>query len=163
MKLTIKQRAEIHAVLDRLRAAGKLTPDKVISEAKKPSSPLHSQFTWNVAEAALLTWRAQARTLIASFSITETVDNKTYTIQEFVEGPSKTGRQQGYVGFSDVKSSKQLAKEFLDRELGIAKTYVAKTVNYARILKLEPKVAKIVKDLDALVTTVRSGSHVGLN
>ena len=154
MGLTVQQREDIRSVLERLRSINELTPDNVIAEAKDPSSPLHSQFTWDLSEAALLTWRQQARTLISSFVITETVDRKTYTIQQFVE-PCKSGKEQGYIGFLEIKSSKTLAAEFMERELGIAKTYVSKTMNYAKVLGMEEKVAKVARDLDRLALSAR--------
>ena len=158
MGLTVQQREDIRSVLERLRSIDELTPDNVIAEAKDPSSPLHSQFTWDLSEAALLTWRQQARTLISSFVITETVDRKTYTIQQFVEDPCKSGKEQGYIGFLEIKSSKTLAAEFMERELGIAKTYVSKTMNYAKVLGMEEKVAKVARDLDRLALSARKSA-----
>lgn len=69
-----------------------------------------------------------------------------------MEAPGKPKNEQGYVAFSKLKSNKDLAREFIDRELGIASTYVSKTTDYARVLGLEKRVAKVVKDITALRT-----------
>lgn len=145
-----EQRAAIHAVLNRLESKGQLTPDNVIEEAKDEASPLHEAFTWDLEQAAMMTWRAQARALISQFHITITVHRKEYNIQEFVEAPGKAEREQGYVAFTRIKDKKEMAREFLDRELGIAASYVSKTRDFARVLGLERRVERVVKDLAAV-------------
>lgn len=146
----------IHAVLARLERKGQLTPDNVIEEAREADSPLHGEFTWDIKKAAMITWRNQARTLISQFSITITVHRKEYRIQEFVEAPGKAEREQGYVAFTRIKNKKDLAREFLDRELSVAATYVAKTRDYARVLGLEESVEKVVKQIDSLRTKAQN-------
>lgn len=146
----------IHAVLTKLENEGRLAPDPVIEEARNPDSPLHGQFQWDVEKAAMITWRAQARSLISQFHITVTVHRTEYRIQEFVEAPSKPENEQGYVAFSKLKSNKDLAREFIDRELGIASTYVSKTTDYARVLGLEKRVEKVVKEITSLRVDVQN-------
>lgn len=146
----------IHAVLTKLEKEGRLAPDPVIDEARNPDSPLHGQFQWDIEKAAMVTWRAQARSLISQFHITVTVHRTEYRIQEFVEAPGKTEKEQGYVAFTKLKSNKDLAREFLDRELAIAATYVSKTSDYARVLGLEKRVQKVVREIAALRTALQT-------
>lgn len=145
-----ENRDAIHAVLTGLESKQQLTPDNVIEAARDPKSPLHGEFTWDLKAAAMMTWRSQARALISHFQISVTVHRKEYRIQEFVEAPAKPGREQGYVAFTRLKDKKELAREFFDRELSIAATYVAKTKDYARVLGLEGRVERVVKDLASL-------------
>lgn len=149
------QRDAIHAVLKRLESKGELTPDNVIEEAKKKDSPLHGEFTWDLKAAAMMTWRAQARSLISQFQITITVHRKEYKIQEFVEAPGKPEREQGYVAFTRIKDKKELAREFLNRELSIAATHVTKARDYARVLGLEARAERVVKDITSLQSDVQ--------
>lgn len=144
-----KQEA-IHAVLTRLEKQGRLTPDNTIEEARNPKSPLHGEFTWDLQAAAMMTWRSQARALISHFEIAVVVHQKEYRIQEFVETPGKVGREQGYVAFTRLKDKKQLAREFFDRELSIAASYVAKTKDYAQVLGLDRRVERVVDDIASL-------------
>lgn len=140
----------IHAVLTQLEKQGRLTPDHAIEEARNPESPLHNEFTWDLQAAAMITWRSQARALISHFQINVVVHHKEYRIQEFVEAPGKAGREQGYIAFTRIKDKKQLAREFFDRELGIAASYVAKTKDYAHVLGLDSRVEKVVGDIASL-------------
>lgn len=140
----------IHAVLTQLEKQGRLTPDHTIEAARNPKSPLHGEFTWDLKAAAMITWRSQARALISHFEINVVVHKQEYRIQEFVEAPGKMGREQGYVAFTRIKDKKQLAREFFDRELGIASSYVAKTKDYAKVLGLDSRVEKVVEDIASL-------------
>jgi hypothetical protein len=144
---TQADRDAIHSVLTKLEADGNLTPDSVVETAKDPKSPLHKEFTWDLKAAALMTWRSQARALISQFHITVTVHRKEYRIQEFVEAPNKAEGEQGYIAFTRIKTNKELAKDFLQRELGIASSYVEKTRDYARALGLESRITRVVEDL----------------
>lgn len=145
----------IHAVLTQMERDGRLRPDDVIEEARNSKSPLHGEFTWNVNKAAMITWRSQARALISSFHITVVVHRKEYRIQEFVEAPGKAEREQGYMAFTKIKNQKELAREFFDRELGTASSYVSKTADYARVLGLERQVERVVKDITSLRAKAR--------
>jgi hypothetical protein len=162
-----KNRNEIHAILADLESKELLTPDNVIEAARDPKSPLHEEFTWDLKQAALMTWRSQARALISQFHITITVHRKVYTIQEFVEAPGKAEREQGYVAFTRIKDKKELAREFLDRELGIAETYVTKAADYARALGLEKRVAKVIQEIAAVrveaQTKTSKASHAAVH
>lgn len=140
----------IHAVLARLEKRGRLTPDNTIEEARDPKSPLHGEFTWDLQSAAMMTWRSQARALISHFQISVVVHQKEYRIQEFVETPGKAGKEQGYTAFTRIKDKKELAREFFDRELGIAASYVAKTKDYAQVLGLDSRVEKVVDEIASL-------------
>jgi hypothetical protein len=56
--------------LERIRKAkGLLTPEAVIEEAKKKSSPLHEEFEWNDSLAAERYRLVQARTLIRAITV----------------------------------------------------------------------------------------------
>lgn len=153
-------RDAIHGVLTKLESKGRLTPDNVIEEARDPKSPLHGEFTWDLKAAAMMTWRSQARALISHFEISVVVHRKEYRIQEFVEAPGKPGKEQGYVAFTRLKEKKELAREFFDRELSLAASYVAKTRDYARVLGLEKRVEKVVKEITSLRTEAQNKTAV---
>lgn len=149
MTTTAEQKNEaIHRVLLAiLKRDGEIKPDRVIEEAKKPDSPLHDRFEWNVEKAALETWRAQARDIISSFSVTLIVNRTEYNISEFVENPIKAPNEQGYVSFEMVSSNKQMTRRFMDKELAIASTYVEKSKTYAEVLGLGQKVEGLLSKI----------------
>lgn len=153
---TKQARNAIHEELQKIKTknGGMLRVDDVIEAAKRPGSPLHSEFTWDVKSAALKLWRMEARQLIASFEITYTINKTEFNVQEFVETPRKAEKEQGYVSIEDVKSNKQLAREFMARELAIASTYVSRAEQYAAILGVTGQVQTVIKKLKALQVAV---------
>ena len=145
------QREAIREVLLQLNKEGRLNPDTVVREARDPQSPLHSYFTWDVETAALKMWREEARRLISSYEITITVNRREYRIQEFVEAPGKANeKEQGYTSINRIRSNKELAREFVDRELAIAGTYVGKTKDYAEVLGLRKQVEEVEAEIGEL-------------
>lgn len=153
--MTKEQRKAIHDVLATLNTHGRLTPDEVIQEAKNAESPLHSCFTWDEHDGYLANLKTEARILISSFEVKLIVKNTVYRVQEFVEDPRKPEREQGYISISQIKDSKQLAREFMDRELGIASTYVAKTKEYSEVLGLRQRVEDLTEELGDIRNEVR--------
>jgi hypothetical protein len=144
------QREAKHEILMRLERDRMLTPAAVVAEAQSPDSPLHNDFTWDVNEAAQMTWLAQARDLISSFRVSLIINKKTFHVQEFVESPTKPEREQGYTSISTIRSSKMLAREFMERELSIANSYVSKTVEFSKVLGLQDRVETLVQDITSL-------------
>ncbi len=65
------------------RKHGVLTPEQVLREATKKSSPLHKWFEWDDTEAARLYRMTQARELIRAVTVIVT-EGDEYTIRAFV-------------------------------------------------------------------------------
>ena len=60
------QKIGAHLEKLRLRNKGRLTPDIVVADAKRPRSPLHNLFEWNAKRAAIQHWLERARYIIRS-------------------------------------------------------------------------------------------------
>jgi hypothetical protein len=84
--------------LEHLRAAasGELTPDRVVADARDPSSPLHPLFEWNESEAAHQYRLVQARALIRAVVVRyrASADGQTRSVVAFVN--VKQGDRQYY-------------------------------------------------------------------
>jgi hypothetical protein len=153
---TREQREVIHAELQRLAKENRLSPGEVVTAAQNPDNPMHGEFNWDIQASAWAHWLHQARQLISSFTVSLIVHKKEYRIQEFVEHPTKPEDAQGYIPISTIRNSKMLAREFIDRELAIASTYVSKTADYAEILGLRDRVDGLVEDIEDLRADVNS-------
>ena len=57
---------EKEAAIRALEKNGRVDPLELIEAARNPEHPCHSDFTWNVKQAAAERWRDQARSLIRS-------------------------------------------------------------------------------------------------
>lgn len=77
---------------------GCLTAEAVVREARKKSSPLHDQFTWDDTKAATKWREQQARTLIHRFKIeVETQPDVVHRVRRFTHL-----RDFGYVATEDA-------------------------------------------------------------
>src|ERR1035438_5102022 len=99
---TKEQREQQRKLIQQLAKKDRLTPDNVIELAKDPNSPLHGEFTWDVKEAALKTWRHEARELISSFTTQFTIHRTEHNVQEFVSDPDRksTRLNSSHLGIS---------------------------------------------------------------
>jgi len=104
-------------VLQRLEAKhGALTPEDVLTEAQKRTSPLHGFFTWDDSEAARLHRLAEARDLIRSVTVTYVgTDEPTRTVRAFVHyGEASVYESMAHVLADDEKRAALLAMAMAD-------------------------------------------------
>lgn len=148
------ERAAIHSELKQLADESRLTPQAVVEQARNPTSILHAFFQWDDQKAAQQHRLDQARRLISSFEIVVISHRKEYRVQEFVEDPRKE-RQQGYVAITSIVDDKQVARNFIERELAVAATYVEKCTTYAELVGLRKQVEGLRQDIEGLRADVR--------
>jgi len=68
------------------------TADSLLKEARKASSPIHSQFEWDDTKAAQQYRLVQARCMIASLRVeVVSVDQKVQKVTAFVRNADRTG------------------------------------------------------------------------
>jgi hypothetical protein len=93
---------------------GFITPQIVVEDAEKSSSPLHDYFTWNNDEAAIK-WRIeQAKMLIRSIVVTVINEDKPEVRQFFSVTPSaemKTSATKVYVTLNTVMNDETKRNE----------------------------------------------------
>lgn len=93
---------------------GALSPDLVVSAAKKQSSPLHAYFDWNDATAAHAYRKTQASHLIRSVAVK--VD--TGTSQQFIRAYAAVNDSDArYLDMQTVLSQDVLRSRLLDQAL----------------------------------------------
>lgn len=85
---------------------GILHPKDVVEEARKESSPLHSQFEWDDTEAAEKYRVWQARELITTVYVKVESNGKPRNQQVFVSLSSDREKGGGYRALVDVLSTK---------------------------------------------------------
>jgi len=110
------KRLDIEAVIPVLQRLeikhGALTPEDVLTEARKRTSPLHGFFTWDDTEAARQ-WRlAEARELIRSVTVTYIgTDASSRTVRAFVHyGEAHTYEAMARVLANDEKRAALLTQ-----------------------------------------------------
>jgi hypothetical protein len=142
--------------LAKLAGDGRLTPDQVVKDARKETSPLHGEFEWDDSVAAHKYRIEQARDLIAGHKVY--IERRTYTITApaYVRDPSAENGEQGYRSVASLKSDRDLAREALVTEAGRAAAYLERVRSLAVALDLENELEPILEQFSAFQRVVQA-------
>ena len=125
---------------------GVLTPEVVVHDAKKKSSPFHDYFEWNDGAAAHEYRLQQARYLIRSIEVTIIEGKSDQRAYVAVPIESVTGDEDdegtGYACIETVLNSAYLRRQYIQRALKEAENYAKR---YEGIAELDEIVATIKK------------------
>jgi hypothetical protein len=128
---------------------GRITPDIVVADAKKKTSPLHDQFEWDAKKAASQYWVYQARQLIKSVKVMVTNETRSVSTVCYVRDPSVESAEQGYISLPKLKSDHELSRDALLYEFDRAASALKRARNLAEALDMLPEVEEIVRDISA--------------
>ncbi|MDP3767711.1 MAG: hypothetical protein Q8S13_06825, partial [Dehalococcoidia bacterium] len=94
---------------------GILRPEDVVAVAADAAHPLHGEFTWDDAQAAVLRRLDEARSLIRSCKVIITTSTTRLLVPLFIHNPA-TPNDQGYVSLPKIRSDRDLAVEAIAAE-----------------------------------------------
>lgn len=133
-------------VLDKLEAEhGTLTPDMIVKEAAKKTSPLHGEFEWDDKKAAYKFRVEQARKLVQRYHLYKETRTGVIVVPRYVRDPEAETGQQGYRSTARLKTDRERAVEALTNEAGRAAAYLQRVRNLAAGLGLESEVDEILE------------------
>lgn len=143
--MTPEQREAVRQRLAQIEKAngGRLTPDDVVKDAKKPNSPLHAHFEWDVKKAAAQYWIEQARNLITSIRVTTRTETSNIRSVFYVRDPSAASDEQGYVSVQTLRTDAEMAHEAIVAEF----SRVADLLRRARELAIVLNATEEIDDL----------------
>jgi hypothetical protein len=137
---------------------GRITPDVVLKDAEKSSSPLHDYFEWNDTKAAHAYRVDQARMLIRSVEViikTETISIRSVG---YVRDPEAQANEQGYRSVSKLRSEKGLAHEALTAEFIRIAGALRRAKDLAAAFDLENEIGDLFDRFNKLSIEVESRS-----
>lgn len=135
----------VRAALRALERNGRITPELVLSEAVKPTSPLHDHFEWDDTKAAHR-WRlVQARELIRSVKVRITSENRNISVVRYVRDPEAEATEQGYVALQQLQKEPHAAQVAVQYEFTRAEACLIRARKVAAALGLEEEVDSVVK------------------
>lgn len=142
------KRKRIAARLEQIEKlhSGRLTPERVVDDARDSESPLHDLFEWDDSIAAHQHRLMQARTVIRSVRAEVRVDRRTVSTVRYVRDPS-AGGEQGYVTVASLRDEKEMARETVQTELRRVRTTLRRARDIADVLGL-------AEELDSLLAQV---------
>jgi len=121
---------------------GKLSPESVVRDAKKRSSPLHKFFEWDDSKAAHEHRIYQARELIRSITVFSSSTEIEIKAPKYVHDPRVEG--QGYIELAKVRNDRDHAHEVMLQELGRVKAALSRANEIAKVLGLEGDIAELI-------------------
>lgn len=149
--MNAKQRKTILARLAQLeKRDGRLTPEAVVEDAKKPGSPLRAGFPdariWDDTWAAHQHRLHAARALIARVRFEVTVVDRGYAVPAYVHDPDLPGKAQGYVALGSIKKRSDTARELLAVEFRRAVVLLERAAGVADQLGLSAEFAALLAE-----------------
>jgi len=134
---------EARSRLAEMESKGELTPELVVKEAKRPTSPLHGLFEWDLKKAAYRHWIEQARTIIRSLSVVVTEDTITARVPLYIRDPRTA---EGYMSILSVGNSKDMARQAILSEFKAVNAALQRAKNISVQLGMEPLLERLIAD-----------------
>lgn len=129
---------------------GRITPDIVIKDARNKSSPLHSEFEWDIRKAASLYLLDQARALIASVEVIIRSSNIDVRCPAYIRDPSVDSKRQGYISVDKLRTQEDQARDALIKEFERVSSMLVRARTLAMALDLDQDVERIIQGVAEL-------------
>lgn len=147
MKLTQAQLARIKS----LEQNGRITARRVVEDAKRARSPLHSLFNWDVEHSAERWWLHRARLIIGAVTIQVTNHESVIKAPCYVVDTAVNGG--GYRSVVSMKTDTASARESLVYTLEVAAGHLRRAYDLAAPLGL-------AQDIDVLLSQIAGVARI---
>jgi hypothetical protein len=137
---------------------GLLTPEAVVSDARKKTSPLHGQFTWNQKDAAYQYWIAQARTLMARVKVEITHKETIFKAPYWLHDAELEDGEQGYRSTIEIRSDKDKAVAVVFQEISRAAGAIRRAQAVAASLGLSDMMLGLLNSIELAQEKVRKAA-----
>ena len=134
---------------------GRLTPEDVVRDAKKPSSPLNDLFEWDVKKAAHQNHLAKARQIIKFITIEIRTETRVVKTVKYVRDPVADAKEQGYIEVESLATDEALSRQALESELSRASALMNRAVDLSVALNLEDECNAILERIEQMQTRIR--------
>jgi hypothetical protein len=149
MKLTQAQRAHIKSLENR---KGQITAHRVLADARRPTSPLHSLSVfrgWDVAHASEKWWLHCAQLVIGAVTMQVTHNHSVIKSAGYVVDTSVKGG--GYRSVVAMKGDSDSARESLVFTLEVAAGHLRRAYDLSVPLGLSGEIDSLLKQITGLV------------
>ena len=141
MRLTKAQVERLKALED---SNGRISPRRVVEDARKASSPLHGLFNWSVKDAAFAHWLHRAREVIGA--VTVQVTRREVAVDAPCYVNLSTG-DRGYQRIDALREDHDAARDSLVYTLEVASGHIRRAYDIAGPLGL-------AREIDALLAQI---------
>lgn len=137
---------------------GTLTPELVVSDAKRKDSPLHDLFEWDTKKAAQAHWEDVARSLIRNVRVVIVNEGRALKAPFFVRDPSLPHATQGYTTVDKLRTDADLARDAVADECSRAAAAFRRAQEVAHAVGVESSVQELLTETLALGQRVRAAA-----
>lgn len=134
---------------------GSLTPDMVLEDARKKTSPLHGEFEWDTEKAAHRHWIDRARHLIRSVKIEVKTTRYEVKVPRYIKDPAIDRHKQGYTDVTKLRTEHDQARDAIINEFSRARACLDRARRLAIGLEVKEELDSLISDIDTLTGRVR--------
>jgi uncharacterized protein YecE (DUF72 family) len=131
---------------------GYISPERVIEAARDPTSPIHTDFTWDVREAAREHWLDQARTLIRFVKLNVQISNRSVIAPYYVPDPQRPTHSKRYIELTVAGRNDDVARQVLVAELDRIAAAIRRAQQIADVLGLSDQLDELLDNVTNLKT-----------
>lgn len=135
---------------------GKLTPDAIIEDAQDQESPLHEEFEWDDAKAAMEARRETARRLIRSVKVVIRTEKHSIAVPRYVRTPEAPERMQSYSEAASLRSDYDRAMAAFAYEVDRAEAAIRRAQNVSYALGLQDDVEWLMDSIVKIKQTAKT-------
>lgn len=137
---------------------GTLTPELVVSDARRKDSPLHELFEWDTKKAAQHHWEDVARSLIRNVRVVVVNEGMTLRAPYFVRDPGLPMHRQGYTTVEKLRTDADMAREAVIEECSRATAAFRRAQEVAAAVGCQAEVHDLLQETIALGNRVRQAA-----
>jgi len=140
---------------------GRLTPEIVVRDALRKTSPLHNNagFVWDVKKAAMRHWISHAQDIIAQIHVFVKTTTYSYDAVAYVRDRSLPPRIPGYISTQTLKSDKHAASQVLMHELRTLAGHMRRVKTLAVDFDLEKHVEIAIAEISKMEVKLYDYAH----
>lgn len=140
MTFTRQQLARLKALEDN---HGRLTPARVVQDARSKTSPLHRLFDWDAKRASENWWLHRAREIIGAVTVVVTNETTTIRAPVYVHLPET----KGYQTVAMLRKDPAQARESVIYTLEVAAGHLRRALDLAAPLGLQEQIDALIAEV----------------
>ena len=144
-----------------LEHAGKTSAEAVLADARRPESPIHELYDWDVAKAAHAHWLDRTRQILGLVRIIEHTETTTIRLPRYVKDPAVPTNEPGYVSLEALRIDPVLARRALIAELERVTSALRRARNLSVGLGLEGDCDELLAAVSGLRSVVAVHQQAG--
>jgi hypothetical protein len=96
---------------------GEITAEELVADAKRPTSPLHELWDWDVQRSAERDWLRRGRDILAVYHVDVMYRQQVVSYPQYVRNPDAPARTQGMIAVPVLRTDPAASRRTIQMEL----------------------------------------------